>query len=126
MYIIKLPKNFQVEELNNIKLKLSKKNNRNNVIYSNDKVEIALEDVDAPRSASDYQVQIDVRSGKQAQTTALMMLDDTGLIPRDQPGLVLPTIPQNAKNRMQKALNDAKQAKDHISKTAQSQSPSQP
>jgi len=47
MYIIKLPKNFQVEELNDIKLKLSKKNNRNNVIYSNDKVEIALEDVDA-------------------------------------------------------------------------------
>ena len=47
MYIIKLPKNFQVEELNDIKLKLSKKNNRNNVIYSNDKVEIAVEDVDA-------------------------------------------------------------------------------
>ena len=84
----------------------------------------ALEDIDAPRTANDYQVQIDVRSGKQAQTTALMMLDDTGLIPRDQPGLVLPSIPQNAKDRMQKALNDVKKAKAQVNH-AQSQSPSQ-
>lgn len=46
MYIIKIPKNFNIDELNDIKIKLSKKKDKN-LIYSNDKVEIALEDVDA-------------------------------------------------------------------------------
>ena len=46
MYILKIPKNFNIDELNDIKIKLSKQKD-NNLIYSNDKVEIALEDVDA-------------------------------------------------------------------------------
>jgi hypothetical protein len=70
----------------------------------------ALEDIDTPRSQHDYQMQIDVRSGKVAQTTALMKMDDTNLIPKNQPGLVIPAIPQNAKDRMKKALQDAAQA----------------
>ena len=70
----------------------------------------ALEDSRAPRSESDYQLQIDVRSGKNNQTTALMMLDDSSLLPAGQNGLVLPEIPANAKDRIKKALQQANTA----------------
>lgn len=71
----------------------------------------ALEDIDAPRSEDDYQLQIDIRSGKNAQTTSLMMLDDSALLPKGQNGLVLPEIPQNAKDRIKKAMQQAKSAR---------------
>lgn len=67
----------------------------------------ALEDADSPRTESDYALQIDIRSGEKEQTTALMMLDDSGLLPKGQNGLILPEIPQNAKDRINKAMQHA-------------------
>ena len=71
----------------------------------------ALEDIETPRSEGDYQLQIDIRSGKSAQTTSLMMLDDSALLPKGQNGLILPKIPQNAKDRIKKAMQEAKAAR---------------
>lgn len=68
----------------------------------------ALEDISAPRSEHDYQLQIDTRSGKNSQTTSLMMLDDSALLPKGQNGLLLPEIPENAKDRIKKALQHSK------------------
>ena len=39
-----------------------------------------------------------------------MMLDDSGLLPKGQNGLILPEIPQNAKDRINKAMQHAKDA----------------
>jgi hypothetical protein len=71
----------------------------------------ALEDIETPRSEGDYQLQIDIRSGKSTQTTSLMMLDDSALLPKGQNGLILPKIPQNAKDRIKKAMQEAKAAR---------------
>jgi hypothetical protein len=71
----------------------------------------ALEDKNEPKTERHYQVEIDVRSGKSAQTSALMAFDDSGLLPKGQEGLLLPEIPQNAKDRIARALQDAKAAR---------------
>ena len=70
----------------------------------------ALEDSVSPRSENEYKLQIDVRSGKNSQTTSLMMLDDSSLLPSGQNGLLLPEIPENAKARIKKALEQSKSA----------------
>lgn len=71
----------------------------------------ALEDIHSPRTTEEYQLQIDIRSGHSSQTTALMVLDDSGLLPKDQNGLILPELPENAKDRIRKAMAVAKAAR---------------
>ena len=71
----------------------------------------ALEDKDEPKTERHYQMEIDVRSGKSVQTSALMAFDDSGLLPKGQKGLLLPEIPQNVKDRIEKAFKEADSAR---------------
>jgi len=72
----------------------------------------ALEDKDDPKSENDYRIQLDIRSRTNAQTSALTVLDDSGLLPKGQKGLVIPDIPQNVKDRIEKAMRQVQSARE--------------
>lgn len=71
----------------------------------------ALDDTKSSRKINFYQEQVEIRSGF-AKDSALMILDETALLPLGQNGFVFPAIPPDVKNRIQSALDQAKQKTD--------------
>ena len=68
----------------------------------------ALDDLKSSRDIHFYQEQVDIRAGF-AKDSALMILDETALLPLGQNGLIFPTIPPDVKKRIQGALDQAKE-----------------
>jgi len=69
----------------------------------------ALDDLKSLREMNFYQEQVDIRSGF-AKDSALMILDETALLPLGQNGLIFPAIPPDVKKRIQGALDQAKES----------------
>ena len=68
----------------------------------------ALDDLNSSREINFYQEQVEIRSGF-AKDSALMILDETALLPLGQNGLIFPVIPPDVKTRIQGALDQAKE-----------------
>jgi uncharacterized protein YjbI with pentapeptide repeats len=71
----------------------------------------ALDDLKSSRPIHFYQEQVEIRSGF-AKDSALMILDETALLPLGQNGFIFPAIPPDVKKRIQSALDQAKQKTD--------------
>lgn len=76
----------------------------------------ALDDVKSTRDVHFYQEQVEIRSGF-AKDSALMILDETALLPLGQNGLIFPAIPPDVKKRIQNALDQVKEKKDQSKPT---------
>ena len=71
----------------------------------------ALDDVKSSRDMRFYQEQVEIRSGF-AKDSALMILDETALLPLGQNGFIFPAIPPDVKKRIQNALDQSKEITD--------------